>query len=269
MYEEDGEILGVLVYMIKKKYGLTYILHPSLCPYMGPLFFGTLEPGVVYKELVDQLPKHHLIVQDFFHAIPEIRKNHSISKKKYTYIVDKEVDLVMLRSLLSSDRRRKIRKASEQFIYKEEEWFSTFAEFLDKTFTARGKSNPYADGGLGNLDEQLSKRQARKIVKCIDNKGNIMAMGYFVMDDKWVYNLATGVDSSYSHEAMSLMMWNEITSALNFGRSFDFEGSSIPGVEAFYKAFKGEKVYSQSMYRSQNKLIDMLVKIKNPEIIPQ
>jgi hypothetical protein len=269
MYEEDGEILGVLVYMIKNKFGLTYILHPSLCPYMGPLFYGTLDLEVVFNSLIDKLPKHHLIIQDYFHTVPEIRNHSSITKRKYTYIIDKELDLEVLHSQLSSSRRRKIRKASEQFIYIEEEWFSTFAEFLDKTFTTRGKSNPYANGGLAKIDEQLSKRHARKIVKCVDPKGNIMAMGYFVIDEKWVYNLATGVDSSYPHEAMSLMMWNEITSSLKSGRSFDFEGSSIPGVEAFYKAFKGEKVFCQSMYRSQNKLIDMLVKIKNPEIIPQ
>ena len=269
MHEEDGEILGVLVYMIKNKFGFTYILHPSLCPYMGPLFYGTLEVGIVYKALIDQLPKHHLMVQDYFHGVPEVRNNPTISKRKYTYIVDKDLDLELLYSQLSSDRRRKIRKASEHFIYQKEEQFSVFSKFLDRTFTDRGKLNPYAKGSLEILDRQLSKNQARKIIKCVDPEGKIMAMGYFVRDEKWVYNLATGVDSSYPHEAMSLMMWNEITSALKSGRSFDFEGSSIPGVEAFYKAFKGEKIYCQSIYRSQNRIIDLLVKIKNPEILPQ
>jgi hypothetical protein len=267
MHEEDGEVLGVLVYMIKRKYGLIYILHPYLCPYMGPLFYGTLDLAVVYKSLIGQLPKHHLMVQDYFHGAPEIRNQPAITKRKYTYTIDKDVDLEVLNSQLSSDRRRKIRKASEQFTYQEEELFAVFSEFLDRTFTTRGKSNPYANGGLAKLDRQLSKKQTRKIVKCVDSEGKIMAMGYFVKDEKWVYNLATGVDSNYPHEAMSLMMWNEITSALNAGISFDFEGSSIPGVETFYKAFKGKKLYYQSIYRSQNKLVDLLVKIKNPEIL--
>lgn len=269
LHEEEGEILGVLVFMIKKKMGFTYILHPALCPYMGPLFYGTQDLGEVYKSLVDQLPKHHVIIQDYFHSLPEIRKVESISRNKYTYIIDKEVDLDILHSRLSSDRRRKIRKASEQFSYQREEDFLVFSDFLDRTFTNRGKLNPYADGVLAKLDVNLSKYHARKIVKCVDKDGNIMAMGYFIKDEKWVYNLATGVNSDYPHEAMSLMMWNEITSAVNSGRSFDFEGSSIPGVEAFYRAFKGDKIHYQSMYSSRNKLIDMLVKIKNPEIFTQ
>lgn len=269
LHEEDGEVLGVLIYMIKKKFGLKYILHPSLCPYMGPLFYGTQDLNEVYKSLIDQLPKNHLMVQDYFHALPELKKNSFVNSKKYTYIIDRNVELKELNSQLSSDRRRKIRKASDQFSYQGEDQLSVFIEFLDRTFNARDKSNPYANGSLADLDEQLSKHHARKIVKCVDTNGNIMAMGYFVRDEKWVYNLATGVDSSYSHEAMSLMIWNEITSAINSGKSFDFEGSSISGVEAFYKAFKGDKVYYQSVYRSKSKLIDMLVKIKNPEILPE
>jgi len=269
MHEEDGEVLGVLVYMIKRKYGLTYILHPSLCPYMGPLFFGTLDLEVTYKSLINQLPKNHLIVQDYFHELPEIKNNQTISKKKYTYIIDKDVDIDFHNSQLSSDRRRKIRKASEQFLYQKEEQFSVFSEFLDRTFRLRGKPNPYANSSLAKLDEQLLKHQVRKIVKCVGQGGKIMAMGYFVKDEKWVYNLATGVDSSYPHEAMSMIIWNEVSSALNSGRSFDFEGSGIPGVEAFYKAFKGEKICYQSVYKSQNKLVDMMVKIKNSEILPK
>lgn len=269
IHEEDGEVLGILVFMIKKKFGLTYILHPSLCPYMGPLFYGAQNLEVVYKSLINQLPKYHLMVQDYFHALPEIKNIRIISKRNYTYIINRDIELDELNSRLSSDRRRKIRKASEQFIIEEEERFSILADFLQNTFAARGKSNPYVNGNLAKLDKQLSKHHSRKIVKCIDTHGNIMAMGYFVKDEKWVYNLATGVDSSYSHEAMSLMIWNEITSALKSGRSFDFEGSSIPGVEAFYKAFKGDKVYYQSAYKSKNKLVDLLVRIKNPEILPQ
>ena len=236
---------------------------------MGPLFYGTLDVETVYKALIDQLPKHHLIVQDYFHGAPEIRNHPTITKRKYTYIIDKDLDIEVLNSQLSSDRRRKIRKASEQFNYEKEDQISVFSEFLDRTFTNRGKLNPYEKGSLEKLDENLSKHGARKIVKCIDSDGKIMAMGYYVKDEKWIYNLATGVDSSYPHEAMSLMMWNEITYALSSGRSFDFEGSSIPGVEAFYMAFKGDKVHYQSIYRSQNKFVDLLVKIKNPENLPQ
>lgn len=266
IYEEEGEVLGVLIYMIKKKYGFTYILHPSFCPYMGPLFFGFQDLNSVFGSLIGGLPDHHVMIQDFFHSAPEIKNKKQLTKKKYTYIIDKDEDIVILKSTLSSDRRRKIRKAADQFSYQKEESISVFQDFLDRSFTSRGKSNPYADIPLGDIDRHLVKHHSRKIVKCVDDKGKIMAMGYYIIDEKWVYNIATGVDNSYAHEAMSLMMWNEIESSLNSDRSFDFEGSNIPGVESFYKSFKGEKVFYQSYYKSKNKFLDLLVKIKKPEI---
>ena len=265
VYEEDEKVMGILVYMIKRKFGLTYILHPSFCPYMGPLFFGPVEIDSVFKSLINGLPDHHVMIQDFFPTI-SIKNNRQLTKKKYTYIIDKDEDIEVVKSKLSSDRRRKIRKSAELFTYEREEFISVFIEFLDNSFAGRGKSNPYTNMPLADIDAQLDKRHSRKIVKCVDRQGKIMAMGYYIIDEKWVYNIATGVDSSYPHEAMSLLMWNEIVSTLNSGRSFDFEGSSIPGVESFYKSFKGEKTYYQSYYKSKNKLIDLLVKSKNPEI---
>ena len=178
IHEEDGEVLGILVFMIKKRFGLTYILHPSLCPYMGPLFYGAQNLEVVYTSLINQLPKYHLMVQDYFHGLPEIKNSRIISKRNYTYIINRDIELDELNSRLSSDRRRKIRKASEQFIFEEEERFSILTDFLQNTFAARGKSNPYVNGNLAKLDKQLSKHHSRKIVKCIDTHGNIMAMGY-------------------------------------------------------------------------------------------
>jgi len=269
IHEEDGEVLGVLVFMIKQKFGLTYILHPELCPYMGPLFFGSLDVEAVYKSLLDKLPNHQLLVQNHFHSIPEIRSSNGVNQKKYTYTVSEDVDLEILHSKLSSDRRRKIRKAGMQFDYLEEDDISRFIAFIEKSFVENGQPNPYANINLRKLDKSLSEHNCRKIVKCVDDQGNIMAMGYFVFDERWVYNLATGVNRAYPHEAMSLMMWNEISSALQSRKSFDFEGSAIPGVEAFYKGFKGEKIYIQSTYKSQNKIIDLLVRLKNPEILPR
>jgi len=259
IHEEDGEIVGVFVFMIKRKFGLTYILHPELCPYMGPLFFGSLDVEAVYKSLLDQLPNHQLLIQNHFHSIPKIKADKGISQRKYTYTISEDIDLEILQSRLSSDRRRKIRKAAAQFDYLEEDDISTFLSFVDKSFVENGQVNPYANTNLRKLDQSLAKHNSRKIVKCVDAQGEIMAMGYFVSDERWVYNLATAVNRNYPHEAMSLMMWNEITSAVQNRKSFDFEGSR----------FKGEKIHIQSMYKSKNKIIDLLVRFKHPEILPK
>jgi hypothetical protein len=87
-------------------------------------------------------------------------------------------------------------------------------------------------------------------------------MCYFISDEKWTYNIANAVIGDYRHYGMNLILWNEIKTCLSHGRSFDFEGSMIPGVDKFFERFKGVKTMYQSIYKSSNRLIDVLVKIK-------
>lgn len=266
LHEEEGEMVGVLVFMIKKKFGLSYILHPLLCPYMGPLFFGFLDVNEVYQSLIDQLPPHQLMIQDYFHTMPQVDSPQRISRKKYTYIIDGDTDIEAFRASLSSQRRRKIRLASEALTYEEETEFSVFEHFMNSMFAAQGKANPHEGSMFERLDRELVVHNARKIVKCTNAKGDIVAMCYLLIDEKWVYNLANNTTMEYRHEGMSLIMMNEIASALRLRRSFDFEGSVIPGVEEFFKSFKGTKTTYQSAYYSKNRAIDFLVKLKNPNI---
>jgi len=259
--EDDGDIVGILVYMIKRKFGLTYILHPQMCPYMGPLFFGMQETDKVYKELIESLPKHHLMIQEYFHSIPKLSSNLTTSNK-YTYTISSDESIDILRSKLSSDRRRRIRKAGEHFVYEETDSIQEFQAFLEHSFAHRNRSNPYGGIEMQRLDAALADHGARKIVKATDPEGKVVAMQYFMQDQKWVYNLANGVITDYRHYALSYILWNEIERAHDQRKSFDFEGSMIPGVETFFKSMGGTKTHYQSIYQSANPLIDLLVNIK-------
>lgn len=273
MYEEEGKVIGVLVYMIKKKYGLTYILHPSLCPYMGPLFFGKTinadpsDVSKVYSQLINQLPNHHLMIQEYFHSIPHVDNVDSLTQKKYTYIVAHDQNAESLKSSLKPDRRRRIRKAGELFTYEEVDDFSEFETFLEESFSSREKSNPYRGGTMANLDQHLKIKGARKIIKATDQGGKTIAMEYLLIDEKWIYNLANGIRQDYRHDALSYILWTEIENALAANKSFDFEGSVIPGIERFFQSLRGTKTIYQSVYKSKNVLIDALVRFKNPEIL--
>lgn len=259
--EDEGDIVGVLVYMIKKKFGLTYILHPQLCPYMGPLFFGIQETDKVYNELISGLPKHHLMIQEYYHSIPRLR-SEMVTNQKYTYIVSSDEDIEVLRSKLSSERRRRIRKAGKLFSYEVSDSIEEFQVFLERSFSSRGRSNPYGGIEMRKMDAALSRHGARKIVKAIDHQGNVIAMQYLMIDQEWVYNLANGVITDYRHDALSYILWNEIEQAIDQRKSFDFEGSMIAGVETFFKSLRGTKTHYQSIYQSANPMIDLLVNIK-------
>ena len=264
LYEELGKITAAYIYMIKQKFIIKYIVQPQLCPYSGPIYFNPTNAKKAYSYLIENLPKHHLIVQDYFHSIPTINNFEYTQSKKHTNIVDKGVNIDTLWQQQSSNHRRAIRYAEKNLIYEEEKDFDVFLDFVSKTFKKRGKAIVNDPQIFKRLDEVLLDNGLRKIVKCTaKNNSTIVAMCYFMIDEEWTYNFANSVIDDYRHRGMNLIFWNEIKLTLSEKRSFDFEGSMIPGVDLLFSRFKGTKRLYQSRYKSSNKLIDLLVKIKN------
>ena len=262
LYEEDEQIKAIYIYMIKHRFSLKYIIQPQLCPYTGPLFFSPSDSNKAYSYLLENLPHHHLIIQDYFHDISFIDGFKHTQSKKHTYVINADIDIEELWKNQSSTHRRIIRKAERELRYEEEENIDVFIEFVSKTFQKRSKEVPSDPSILKELDKVLVDLKQRKIVKCTNGKNEVVAMSYFIKDEKWTYNIASGVVESYKHYGMNLIIWNEIKATLSQGKCFDFEGSMIPGVDEFFKRYKGTKKMYQSRNKSSNMLIDLLVKIK-------
>jgi hypothetical protein len=262
LYEEEEQIKGAYIYMLKHKFLLKYIIQPQLCPYTGPLFFNTKDSNKAYSYLLESLPSHHLIIQDYFHDISIVDEFKHTQFKKHTYVINADVDVDDLWKNQSSTHRRIIRKAERELRHEVEESIDVFLEFVSNTFQKRSKEVPSDPTILKQLDKVLADLGQRKIVKCTNIKNEVVAMGYFMKDEKWTYNIASGVVESYKHYGMNLILWNEIKASLSEGKCFDFEGSMIPGVDEFFKRYKGKKSLYQSRNKSSNKFIDLLVKIK-------
>ena len=262
LYEEEGQITAIYIYMLKQKWSLRYIIQPRLCPYTGPLFFNPSDTQKAYVYLIKNLPKHHLLIQDYFHSIPILDDSVGEKKNKITYLIDRSVDIDSLWQQNSSKHRRIIRKAEKDLKYEIEDNVEVFLDFVDRTFRKRGKTVSNYPKVFQRLDNIIQPMSYRKIVKCTNENDVVVAMAYFINDEKWTYNFANGVIDDYSHFGMNLIMWNEIKATLSTGRSFDFEGSMIPGIEAFFKRFRGSKTNYQSWYYSSNWMVDLLVKLK-------
>lgn len=266
LYEEADKVKAAHLYMLKQKAGLKYIIQPQLCPYTGPIFFDTSNAEKVYKELIARLPSCPLVIQDYIHGIPDFGDAEKTTQEKHTYIIDSKTEVDPLWNLQSSTHRRIIRKAERELTYEEEADIEVFLDFVSKTFQTRNKVNPNNPEVFRRLDQVLAQRGQRKIVKCTNKNDLVVAMCYFQYDEQWTYNFANSVVEDYKHYGMNLILWNEIKEALSNGRSFDFEGSMIPGIDAFFSRFKGIKTYYQSRYKSSNKLVDFMVKLKTSKI---
>ena len=260
---EEDEIVAAYIYMLKQKLGLKYIVQPQLCPYTGPLFFRGNDMKDIFSRMVDALPGHHLCIQDYFYELPDLSGLKSIDYKKHTYTIDSSTDIDQLWGLQSSTHRRIIRKAERELTYEVEEDMEVFLSFVNRTFDNRKKHNPNDPDIFRKVDARLVQNGQRKIVKCLNGRNEIVAMCYLMLDEQWTYNFANSVIEDYKHYGMNLILWNEIKASLEAGRSFDFEGSMIPGVDNFFQRYKGKKTSYATRHYSKNSMIDLLVKLKS------
>ena len=261
--KEGDQIVAAYIYMLKQKFGLKYIVQPQLCPYTGPLFFNGKTEKDLFERLVKALPRHHLCIQDFFFELPDLLGNKNVDYKKHTYTIAYPTDIDQLWNLQSSTHRRIIRKAERELTYEVESDMDVFLTFVSRTFDYRKKHNPNDPEIFRKVDAALNENGQRKIVKCLNAKNEIVAMCYLMHDERWTFNFANSVIEDYKHYGMNLILWNEIKASLEAGRSFDFEGSMIPGVDKFFQRYKGKKTSYPSRHYSKNSMIDLLVKLKS------
>lgn len=82
----------------------------------------------------------------------------------------------------------------------------------------------------------------------------LVSFGFFPYDNKAVYSLINAsvrVSDPVLRTVNLLVLYQAIEFALNSGRTFDFEGSMLPGVEAFFREMGGTQV---PVYRVQKSL---------------
>jgi len=157
----------------------------------------------------------------------------------YTYRVDIS-DLDSVWRNMEPTRRKNIRRAQNDGVVIEHEvQFSEVFSLVEKTFKRQGKEVTFKSSAF-RYNEVLSKAKRCRAFLARDKAGEGLAAVYIVWDEKRAYYLLGGYNSETSHHgAGALAMWDAIrfTRETLGLREFDFEGSTIPSVERFFRKF--------------------------------
>lgn len=89
----------------------------------------------------------------------------------------------------------------------------------------------------------------------------LLAFGFFPYDNKAVYNLVNAsvrITDPVLKTVNLLLLYQAIEFALNTGRTFDFEGSMLPGVEAFCRLMGGTQVPVYRVQKSSSLMFSLL-----------
>lgn len=272
LYEKSGSILGALPYYVKSRYGLKYITQPMLTQHNGVWIKypenQKYEKRLSFEKkvttgLIAQLEKaagaqNILHYQQSFSPevtnwLPFYWKDYQ-QTTRYTYRIPWQQDPARAYAEFSKGVRKNMEKAATCANISEDGDLQSFYDMDRKTFARQGLSVPYSYEFLERLDQALAVHQARKIYLARNQEGVLCCASYIVYDSCWVYQLMSGTDPAYrDYDFKTLLVRKALDFAFSTGRGFDFEGSMVPGIEEFDRAFGAVQTPYFSIHKTYTK----------------
>ncbi len=249
--DKSGEVQAVWPFAPGRKYGLAFLSPPPLCPGLGPRLLSSGGPPKrhrrhdrewsLYTDLIDQLPDAYFRVgkseYDAPNLMPFLRRKWQVGVR-YSYVFPPYNATQDLWQGLAGRTRTAIRKARELLRVESSSDGMQLYDICQKSYAHRGSALTISRTLFDRLLGHILERESGRLLKAVDEQGRVHAMQLCVWDTRSAYNLIQGSDPELrASGANALLLWHAIEAQAETGRSFDFEGSQLPGVEEFFRSF--------------------------------
>lgn len=260
--ELNGKIVGGIA--LPNNFGKLY-RNPKLTPQLGVLLFNKTNKDkystVLSKEieiteaLIEKLPPFKQFDYNFSYNytnfLPFIWKDFKFDLH-YTYVIEDLSDTEKLYSGFQYDVKYVIKKAVKNNLkVREDGSIKEFYEVNKKTFDRQKMEMSYTLEFITELDNVLKEHGNRKILLALDSEDRIIAGVYLLYDKNCTYYLMGGADPEYRKlGAQTLLLWESIKFAATVSEKFDFEGSTVKGIESSFREFGGTQKLIHSVHKS-------------------
>lgn len=275
---DNGEKLrGVLVFFLRKKYGIHYISQPTHTPYTG-LWLDYVPGMTPYRRnrfekknittLLFQLPKLAWFEQRFHYQLYNwlpFYWNGFKQNTHYTNLIDIRLPKENLYQNIRYNIRWSIRRAKNENI-RIINGPSLFQKFFNiYSISARENNIHYLTyTQLEHIHQAIQEENAGNIFLAIDENDNVHAGAYILWDRISAYYWLGASDLRYRKSgAVSLLLWEAIQSCADKVPCFDFDGSMNEGTEQFFSSFGTIQTPCFAITKSSNCFWDILLFIKN------
>ncbi len=250
----NGEqLLALMPFEAKKKYGISYSLQPVFAQYWGICFppmnskiSRTYELKKQYTKLIiDKIPKRIRIFNYHFsprfdYPLPLIWSGYKLTPRD-TYQVDIAKTEEEIYAEFAENTRRDIKKAQKAGItIQQHNHFDTLLNIGERSWGKNVKSvKPEQYQSLKKVYNHFSKTGESYLLTAQTGNGDIAAgILFFTFKDTTIYYFGGTAPEYKQSGAMSLIIWEAIKNARNNGyKVFDFDGSMIEPIERFLRGF--------------------------------
>lgn len=252
--DEDGNVCGVLPFYESKTWFGRSVSNPPFSPFMGPLLFLSEENQSNFSKYSFEKK----ILQELIRSLPEAA---SVKLKwrpenqnwlpfywagyrqttAYTFVISGDTGIEAAFENLKNSVRADIEFARRRCEVSESDDLAAFYRLYSSVFEKQKKKSPFTFGRFSKTDDFLKLENRRLILLVKDSEtGEPEAGAYLAEDEKRIYLAATGKSEEAGRGAVALAVWTAIQKSLEKKKSLDFEGSMLPGVEHFFRAFGGQ-----------------------------
>lgn len=246
---EGAESSARAVVQVVRKWGIVFVRNPPLTPIVGPAFSVSAQKHETRmaqsRALVDRiirvLPAGHVVRLTFspgFDDYLPFRWAGFQVGLSCTYRLNDLGDVERSWHELSESCRRAIRKARRLVTVRDDPEGHLSIQCIEKTFERQGLSLPFSKETLLRAVRAARQRGAVMCLVAEDSGGRAHGSAIIVHDERSAYYLAGGADPDFRGSgAQSLLLWSAIERVSRLSLAFDFEGSSNPHIERFFRSF--------------------------------
>ena len=185
----------------------------------------------------------------------ELRGKSSVATR-YSYVLPFESNFEKMTEGYNEGLRRNIKQAESKFSVQTSDDIKTFIAMCHSTYAQRKMKSPWwVDDLLPSVVSVLLQKNAGSLSFIFRDETPVGSM-LTAWDSTMSYYIAGGrIASEDSVSAHALLMHAAITDAHHHGRSFDFEGSMVPGIANFFQSFGAKPIpyYQVKHYRGFGK----------------
>lgn len=190
---------------------------------------------------------------------------------RYTYLIDYYgKDETKLWLGLNRGKKGHINKAYRNHLsIKVTNDLRPFYQLVELTYKRQNLEFPFSFDDFKQLDDEIIKRDKRKILTVFDENDQPHAAIYIVFNHKSAFNLLSAEDPHYRHlGGHILVMWEAIKYFRGKVRFFNFGGSNIERIENHMRGFGGVLTPYFHILKEQP-VIREIERIKKVEVIKE
>ena len=277
--DDNGRLLAALPYLIRKRFGMRYILQPQLTQFSGPYFLTPADMSDrrridfehnACSKLIDQLESLHLayFFQRFSPTVTDWLPFYWRGYKqttRYTYRIDDISDTEKVFDAFdrTKERQRRIRRIAEQYTVDTSISSETFTKFHADYWHSRGQQDVTPPELMKRVIDTATTRNQGLTIGLRDSEGKLAAAWFAVYDSNCAHALLSAkAPDEQSADVSALLIWRMIEALSIRSAAFDFEGSMEPSLEYFYRSFGARQVPLMEVSLIGNPIFPLMLRLR-------